>query len=87
VELDNFGQSDVHELIPDGGEIFVNQDNKAEYVYMLVDFIFNQHCEEQFKAFKKGFFKVVAEDIIEIFKPEELELLVCGSKKLDFKEL
>lgn len=54
---------------------------------MLVDFIFNQHCEEQFKAFKKGFFKVVAEDIIEIFKPEELELLVCGSKKLDFKEL
>jgi ubiquitin-protein ligase E3 A len=77
----------VHELIPEGGEIFVNQDNKAEYVYMLVDFIFNQHCEEQFKAFKKGFFKVVAEDIIEIFKPEELELLVCGSKKLDFKEL
>ena len=30
---------------------------------------------------------MVSEDIIELFKPEELELLICGSKKLDFKEL
>jgi hypothetical protein len=29
----------------------------------------------------------VAQEIIEIFTPEELELLICGSKKLDFKEL
>lgn len=41
VELDNFGQSDIHELLPDGGDIFVSQENKAEYVYLLVDFIFN----------------------------------------------
>ncbi len=30
---------------------------------------------------------MVAQDIIELFKPEELELLICGSKVLDFKEL
>ena len=67
--------------------MFVNQENKAEYVYMFVDFIFNQHCEEQFKAFKRGFFKVVSEDIISLFKPEELELLICGMKNLDYKGL
>jgi ubiquitin-protein ligase E3 A len=87
VELDMFGQSQVHELIPDGGDIFVGQENKEEYVYMLVDFIFNTHCEEQFKAFKRGFYKVVSEDIIQLFKPEELEALVCGSKALEFKDL
>ena len=65
----------------------MNQENKAEYAYLFVDFIFNTHCEEQFKAFKRGFYKVVSEDIIELFNPEELELLICGSKKLDFKEL
>lgn len=54
---------------------------------MLVDFLFNQHCEEQFKAFKRGFFKVVSPDVIHLFKPEELEALVCGSKHLDFKDL
>ena len=60
VEMDVFGEPQIHELIPDGGETYVNQDNKHEYAYLLVDFIFNQHCEEQFKAFKRGFFKVVA---------------------------
>ena len=60
VEMDLFGESQVHELIPEGAETYVNQDNKHEYVYLLVDFIFNQHCEEQFKAFKRGFFKVVS---------------------------
>ncbi len=87
VEIDIFGESQVHELLPDGAEIYVNQENKHEYVYLLVDFIFNQHCEEQFKAFKRGFLKVVAQEIIELFKPEELELLICGTKVLDFKEL
>lgn len=82
-----FGHSQVHELLPEGGDVYVNQENKEEYVYLFLEFIFNQYCEEQFKAFKRGFYKVVTEDIIELFRPEELELLVCGSKVLDFKEL
>lgn len=54
---------------------------------LLIDFIFNTHIEEQFNAFKKGFFKIINEDIMEIFQPEELDLLICGSKTLDFSEL
>jgi ubiquitin-protein ligase E3 A len=54
---------------------------------LLIDHIFNSQCEDQFRAFKRGFYKVISEDIMELFKPEELELLVCGSKVLDFKEL
>lgn len=54
---------------------------------LLIDFIFNQQCEEQFKAFKRGFYKVVSSDIIELFRPEELELLVCGSRTLNFEDL
>ena len=51
----------------------MNHDNKNEYVELMLDFIFNGQCEEQFKSFKKGFYKTVSEDILEIFKPEELE--------------
>lgn len=54
---------------------------------LLIDFIFNQQCEEQFKAFKRGFYKVVSPDIIELFRPEELELMVCGSRQLNFEDL
>lgn len=54
---------------------------------LLIDFIFNQHCEEQFKAFKRGFYKVVSEEMMQLLRPEELELLICGSKQLNFEEL
>lgn len=30
---------------------------------------------------------MVAEDIIELFRPEELEQIICGSNVLDFREL
>lgn len=35
----------------------------------------------QFKAFKKGFDLVICDtSLVELFRPEEVELLVCGSK-------
>jgi E3 ubiquitin-protein ligase HUWE1 len=73
VEIDAFGGTTVHELLPEGAELFVNQENKCEYVELLLDFIFNVSCEEQFKAFKRGFYKTISENVIELFQPEELE--------------
>ena len=54
---------------------------------LYLDFYFNTHCEQQFEAFKKGFFFSFSQDVIELFQPEELEQLICGSDILDFKEL
>ena len=70
-----------------GNEIFVNQENKEMYVMLYLDFYFNQHCEQQFNSYKKGFFKTVCSDVINLFQPEELEQLICGSSELDFKDL
>lgn len=57
------------------------------YVELLIDFIFNTQCEEQYKAFKKGFYKTLSEDVVALFHPDELDLLICGTKFLDFSEL
>lgn len=46
VETDVYGEHRVTELIPDGAEIFVNQENKNEYVMLLVDHIFSTSCED-----------------------------------------
>ena len=54
---------------------------------MLIDFIFNIHCEAQFEAFKRGFYKTMSPEVIELFQPEELELMICGSKEIDFHDL
>jgi len=48
---------------------------------MYTDWLLNRSIETQFKAFKKGFDLVIHDtSLVELFRPEEVELLVCGSK-------
>nr|UUF95670.1 ubiquitin E3 ligase [Laodelphax striatellus] len=85
---DVFGSSLTHELKPNGDKIFVNQQNKREFVDLYADFLLNTSIEKQFNAFKKGFQMVTDESPLHLlFRPEEVEQLVCGSKKFDLREL
>ena len=52
-----------------------------EYVDLYTDWLLSKSIEVQFKAFKKGFDLVIGDtSLVELFRPEEVELLVCGSK-------
>ena len=52
-----------------------------EYVDLYADFLLNKSIEKQFKAFYRGFNMVTDESPIrQLFLPQEIELLVCGSK-------
>lgn len=52
-----------------------------EFVRSYTDYMLNKSVETQFKAFKKGFLMVTQESPLKhLFRPEELELLICGSK-------
>ena len=55
---------------------------------MYADFILNKGIEESFKAFRRGFMKTVMNSpLIKWYSPEELEILLCGIKVLDWKSL
>lgn len=85
---DVFGSPLKQTLKKDGEKIFVTQSNKHEFVELYADFLLSQSIEKQFKAFKKGFQMVTDESPLNLlFRPEEVELLVCGSKDFDFNEL
>lgn len=85
---DVFGSNIFHELKPNGDDIMVNQENKQEFVDLYADFLLNKSMECQFKAFRRGFIMVTDESPLSVlFRPEEVETLVCGSKKFDFNEL
>lgn len=48
---------------------------------LYADYILNKSVERQFKAFKKGFLMVTNESPLKyLFRPEEVELLICGSR-------
>lgn len=85
---DVFGTVINHDLKENGDQISVTQENKSEFVNMYADFLLNKAVDKQFRAFYKGFKMVTDESPLELlFRPEEVELLICGSKNFDFYEL
>jgi hypothetical protein len=75
----------------------------TEFVKAIVDFYLNTAIEKQYIAFKEGFesvcrgsaIKVSGHGVwqlelilnVQLFRPEELELLICGGSDLDFEAL
>ena len=53
----------------------------------MIKWIFTDSCGGFFKSFYEGFHKVCQGEILSVFEPEELELLICGSTILDFDAL
>ncbi|KAK0064842.1 ubiquitin-protein ligase E3A [Biomphalaria pfeifferi] len=85
---DVFGNSHTYDLKENGDSIPVTQENKQDFVDLYCDYLLNKSIDQQFRAFKRGFLMVTSESPLkQLFRPEEIELLVCGSKELDFHAL
>ena len=66
----------------------VNRSNRQEFVDLYADFLLNESIGRQFAAFRRGFAMVTDESPLGLlFRPEEVEQLVCGSRNFDFEEL
>lgn len=74
-------------LQPDGSEIPVTSDNREEYVRLYVKWMLVDSVQKQWDAFEKGFWRVMGNSSLFLFRPDELELLVVGSPDLDFDAL
>lgn len=75
---EQFGEIVPIELKEKGEDIIVTDENKKEYVDLLVKFKFVDRVRGQMDAFLTGFHDVIPEGEISIFDPAELELLMCG---------
>jgi len=87
LEWMDLGATKTIELKPGGAEIAVTSDNKEEYVRLYVKWLLEESIHAQYDAFERGFMKVMEHSTLEFMSPEELELLVVGSPKLDFDAL
>ncbi|PIK41567.1 hypothetical protein BSL78_21594, partial [Apostichopus japonicus] len=85
---DVFGAMETHNLKRDGENVVVNNNNRQEFVDLYTDFLLNKHIECQFREFKLGFDMVTNDSSLTFwFTPEELDLLVCGSRDFNFHSL
>ncbi|KAH7048105.1 hypothetical protein BKA57DRAFT_464140 [Linnemannia elongata] len=87
VEYESFGQTFQHDLIPDGVNIPLTNANRSEFVKEYLKFYFTTSIAKQFNAFSEGFHLVTLGSAIQLFRPEEVEQLICGSPDLDFNAL
>ncbi|XP_028825810.1 probable E3 ubiquitin-protein ligase HECTD2 [Denticeps clupeoides] len=76
-----------YSLKPGGEKIPVTNLNRKEYVHLYVDFLLNKSIYKQFAAFYHGFHSVCDSNALMLLRPEEVEILVCGSPSLDMGAL
>ncbi|XP_059036208.1 ubiquitin-protein ligase E3A isoform X1 [Mustela lutreola] len=87
-QTDLFGNPMMYDLKENGDKIPITNENRKEFVNLYSDYILNKSVEKQFKAFRRGFHMVTNESPLKyLFRPEEIELLICGSRNLDFQAL
>lgn len=67
------------DLIPNGSNIFVTDENKTDYVRYIAHHRMTTSFRKQIDAFLEGFHQCVPSEAISIFDPSELELLISGT--------
>ncbi|CAG2110880.1 unnamed protein product [Medioppia subpectinata] len=86
VDFEILGQIQSHELVPNGGDKRVDDQNKDEYLRLMTDWRFSRGQEEQTKAFLDGFNEVLPLEWLHYFDERELELLLCGMQEIDIED-
>ncbi|XP_061100584.1 E3 ubiquitin-protein ligase NEDD4-like isoform X2 [Conger conger] len=86
IDEELFGQTHQHELKPGGPDIVVNDDNKKEYIHLVMQWRFVNRILKQMTSFKEGFYELIPQDLIKIFDENELELLMCGLGDVDVND-
>jgi len=66
-----------------GADIAVTEENKKEYVDLMVEYLISKRVEDQFNALMSGFNELIPQDLITMFDERELELLIGGKSEID----
>ncbi|KAM0325364.1 hypothetical protein ACHAQA_007349 [Verticillium albo-atrum] len=86
VEDDEFGVTTIVDLCPNGRNIAVTEENKNDYVRLVVEHKLLSSVKEQMEHFLKGFHEIIPSELISIFNEQELELLISGLPDIDIDD-
>jgi len=81
-----FGEIITTELKPGGKDIEVDDDNKYEYVDLMIKHTMFESVKPQLEALLRGFYEVVPAFLVSVFDFQELELLLCGLPQIDIED-
>lgn len=89
IEDDEFGEKKIVELKSNGSELSVTEENKEEYVRLVVSYRLDNSIKKQIKSFLEGFYEfansdlsrdpadfplsIISPQLVQIFEPDQLE--------------
>ena len=83
---DNLGEIQIIDLIENGRNIEVNENNKFDYVQKLCSAKLYENIKPQVEALLRGFYSIIPQKLITIFNYRELELIISGLPTIDIKD-
>jgi E3 ubiquitin-protein ligase HUWE1 len=86
VDVDRFGAVETVDLVPNGQTIPVTEENKQDYVRLVVEHRLSKSVEQQLEHFLAGFHEIIPAELIAIFNEQELELLISGLPEIDIDD-
>jgi len=86
-EIEVLNERTMIELKEGGSDLFVDEENKKEYVKQICEYRMTKQIKKQLKAFLKGFRMVVPQELISHLSTSELEILISGESQIDLAEM
>ncbi|XP_059469591.1 E3 ubiquitin-protein ligase HUWE1 isoform X4 [Neocloeon triangulifer] len=86
-EVQEFGVTEVRDLIPNGRNVAVTEANKMDYISMVCQMKMTGAIQKQLNAFLEGFYDIIPKKLISIFNEQEMELLISGLPNVDIEDL
>ena len=83
VDVDEYGRHETTDLIEGGSNIRITDENKDQYIKLMVEYRIGTSIQEQSDAFCKGFFSLIGQDKISYFSPNELDQIISGDSFID----
>ncbi|KXS22341.1 HECT-domain-containing protein [Gonapodya prolifera JEL478] len=83
VSEQEFGQTRNVELVRNGSQIPVTNENRIQYIYMVANYKLNFLIARQSAAFFSGLKDIVNPRWLRMFNQQELQMLLSGSSSLD----
>ncbi|XP_038648646.1 probable E3 ubiquitin-protein ligase HERC6 isoform X2 [Scyliorhinus canicula] len=75
------------DVISNGSNRQVTNENKKKYVRACVNYIFTTSVKAPFAEFRRGFYKVCDKELLKFFQPQELMDVLIGNDDYDWKIL
>ncbi|KAF1962906.1 hypothetical protein CC80DRAFT_99904 [Byssothecium circinans] len=85
-DVEAFGETEVVDLIENGRNIPVTEENKHEYVRLVTEHRLTGAVQEQLEHFLRGFHDIIPAELISIFSEQELELLISGLPDINIED-